>query len=393
MGIFDFLKRKEKDKQEVVEKISFEQIKEHINEMKKKILKEQETPQKQIKENLLVFVKSLEKRKEVLQNLDLKDKKAPEHVKLIVKENFQNFIYHLEKLILDLKQLDEVFLDVCLEDLINKINTVFSEFEKKSLISFQKSTFLIGKELGYIKEDITKFFRLFNKIIKENNKSIEKIKIISNIEHKLKEIDDLKHIEFENNQIIENIKEKINDFKGKIQELEGEIENIKSTQTYIKNLKNKQEIEIKKTKLIIELQKLREMINFKALAKVYHSIEDKMSMIKEYKENFKQSFEKYSLEDFLRLIDIKDINQESIKNKIKDIHELKEGIKNIKIEEDETENLEKEIKHIKEKIQEFHFEILGKERRKRKLQESKVKMKKEIVRMAEGVGVGISEIC
>ncbi len=393
MGIFDFLKRKEKDKQEVVEKISFEQIKEHINEMKKKILKEQETPQKQIKENLLVFVKSLEKRKEVLQNLDLKDKKAPEHVKLIVKENFQNFIYHLEKLILDLKQLDEVFLDVCLEDLINKINTVFSEFEKKSLISFQKSTFLIGKELGYIKEDITKFFRLFNKIIKENNKSIEKIKIISNIEHKLKEIDDLKHIEFENNQIIENIKEKINDFKGKIQELEGEIENIKSTQTYIKNLKNKQEIEIKKTKLIIELQKLREMIDFKALAKVYHSIEDKMSMIKEYKENFKQSFEKYSLEDFLRLIDIKDINQESIKNKIKDIHELKEGIKNIKIEEDETENLEKEIKHIKEKIQEFHFEILGKERRKRKLQESKVKMKKEIVRMAEGVGVGISEIC
>tara|TARA_Y100000310_G_scaffold209284_1_gene209896 strand:+ start:232 stop:630 length:399 start_codon:yes stop_codon:yes gene_type:complete len=117
---------------------------------KQEIENNQRQPLNQVKEFLTELLNELDDKIIVLKNFDLDEKKAPERAKLIVKENFDKFIYYLDGLILDLKEIESDSLEI----LIYKINSTFSEFDKKSLMSFQKSTFLIGKELGDISETI-----------------------------------------------------------------------------------------------------------------------------------------------------------------------------------------------------------------------------------------------
>ena len=149
MGIFDFFKRK-KIELELEETINFNEIDTWIEKKKQSITKKQQEPKQQIEQLLSDILKELEEGINVLKNLDLTEKKAPERAKLIVKQNLYNFINYLENLIQELEKLtDESF-----ETLISKTNSAFEDFEKKSIMSFQKSTFLIGEELGNIRDII-----------------------------------------------------------------------------------------------------------------------------------------------------------------------------------------------------------------------------------------------
>ncbi len=384
MGIFDFFKKK-KLFEEDVQKIKFEDINNWVKKKKKEIKENQKQPLNQIKETLSKLLNELDEKIIILKNLDLDEKKAPERAKLIVRENLDKFIYYLNGLILDLKEID---LD-SLEILINKINSLFSEFDKKSLMSFQKSTFLIGKELENISESITKFFKLFNKIIKENGDSIEFNKTILDIETKLIEVDDLEKTESENIEAIESIEEKILNFENEIQKSKKEIEEKKQSSEYVEQVKTKNRLETARTKLVIELQSLREIIDFKVLAKVYHSIEEKMSLIKEYKGNFKETFEKYGSENLIELTDIKGLNKELIKEKVENINEIKQEIENIEIKKDITEDLEEEINNLRDKIKEFNLEKSSKEKRDKKFKKNKKQMKQEIVNLLETINVDV----
>lgn len=374
MGIFDWFKKKDLN-EAVLEKINFKDIENWIDNKKQKIKDNQKEPQKQIKVNLSGLLNELEKRVEILKNIDLDEKRAPERERLIVRENFNKFIYYLEKLILDLKELDSESF----KELINTINSIFSEFEKKSLMSFQKSTFLIGKELGDVGDDIRKFFKLFNKIIKENKGLIEQGKVISVVEGKLNEIANLEKLESENNQTIKDIDKKKNYSENKIQELTKENEGVKESPEYIEYVRTKQKLEVLKTKLVIELQTLKETIDFKALAEVYHSIKDKIEMIKEYRDNFKESFEKYGPERFIDLIDIKAIDKNLVKGKIKIIENIGQEIDNIEVGEDVSLKLIQEIKIINRKIGELNIEKIGKVRFLGRLRDNVRVVKGEVV--------------
>lgn len=382
--IFNFFKKKKQEIEEV-EKISFEDIGDFLKKKKQEIENNQRQPLNQVKESLTELLNELDDKIIVLKNLDLDEKKAPERAKLIVKENFDKFIYYLEGLILDLKEIESDSL----ETLIYKINSTFSEFDKKSLMSFQKSTFLIGKELGDISETIAKFFKSFKKITTENGKSIELIKTISNIEEKLIEFNDLEKSEFENIEVTKGIEEKVMDLESEIEKLNKNIKEEKQNPEYIEQIKIKSELESAKTKLLIELQSLKEIIDFKILAKVYHSIEEKMNLIKEFKENFKEAFEKYGSEKLLDLIDIKQINKELVKEKIKSINEIKQEIENTNIKEDSTKDLEKEISNLRDKIQESNLEKSSKQKRDKKLKENKKNVKQEIINLLEMVDVWV----
>ena len=91
-----------------------------------------------------------------------------------------------------------------------------------------------------------------------------------------------------------------------------------------------------------------------------------MNLIKEFKENFKEAFEKYGSEKLLDLIDIKQINKELVKEKIKSINEIKQEIENTNIKEDSTKDLEKEISNLRDKIQESNLEKSSKQKRDKK---------------------------
>ena len=386
--IFNFFKKKKQELDEVVEKISFEDIDNFLKEKKKGIKNNQKQPLNQIKESLLELLNELDDKIIILKNLNLDEKKAPERAKLIVKENFDKFIYYLDGLILDLKEIgSDPSLE--LEILINKINSTFSEFEKKSLMSFQKSTFLIGKELGDVSESIARFFKSFKKIIKENDYSIDISKTISTIEEKLIEVNGLEKTESENIEVTKGIEEKIMNLENEIEKLKKEIEEKKQSTEYIEQTKIKNKLETTKTKLIIELQSLREIIDFKALAKVYHSIEGKINLIKEYKENFKDTFEKYGSENLIELVDIKEINKELVKEKVKNINEIKQEIENTNLKEDLTKDLEKEINNLREKIKEFNLETSSKQKRDKKLKENKKQIKQEVINLLETIDVEV----
>jgi hypothetical protein len=372
MGIFDFFKKKKTEPE--IQSIGFDEIKESISKKRQEIEEKQREPKKQIEESLLELIKGLEESVVVLENVSLKDKKAMEREKLIVKQNLNNFIYYLEKLVSDLKKLNLGSF----EALVNDTNSLFSEFEKKSIISFQKSTYLIGEELGGVRDNIARFFRSFNGVVKENKFLIEQMKTISAIKEKLNEIESLEKIEYENKEIIVSIEDKIKSLYNKIQEKKEEIARIKRSPAYIGQMNANQELEKTKTRLIIELQRLKEMIDFKALAKVYHSAQKQMAIIKECRDNFKDSFERYGPEKLLELVDIKEINQEPIKEKIDLIDKIKQDIDNIKIQEDITKALEKDIDYIKSKIAELISEKLKKEKLSRKFQENEEQIKVKI---------------
>jgi len=390
MGIFDFFKRK-KTQQETTETISFTEINTWVDNKKQSIIGSHEQPRQEINEVLLNAVQEFENSMEVLENLDLTSKKAPERAKLIVKQNLYNFTDYLEKLILELKEINPVSDSLSFETLINKINSAFEDFEKKSIMSFQKSTFLIGKELDKIKEIIANFFKPFNKIVDENKPLIEQMKTISIIEEKLKQINDLEKTRAENEKEIFEIQEKIKSFEQEVQELENQIDRIKNTQEYAEQINKKEELEKLKTTLVIEFQALKDLTDFKALSEVYHSIEDKMNLIKDYKENFKETFEKHEQEKFLDLTDIKQLNQGLIKQRIQSINNLKQNINDVglNIKEDLVQDLEKEIQNINGKITELHPEILKKQRLIQKFQENQGKVKQEIIEQTEILNIVI----
>jgi len=374
MGFFDFLKKKEKEK-EIIVKISFKEIEKEINNKNRKIENSQKEPRDQIKKSLSELLQDLEQRRIVLENLELEDKKAPERAKLIVKDNLVKFNDYLGKLILNLKKLDSESLGTFIEE----VNSIFQEFEQRSLKSFQKSTFLVGKELGDIRENIKKFYRIFNKIIKENEQTIKQGKILLIVEEKLQRFNSTDKDMLENKNETNKIEKTIKISKEKIQDLKKEIEEKKGGLEYIERTKTLQELEKLKANLGFKFQELKNLINFKALAKIYHSIENKMSLIKEYKENFKETLEKRSYENLQELVDINETNMNLINEKIKEIKEIKQNIEDIQIEEDATKESGKEIKEIERKIEDFNFEKIGKERREKRLKEDKNKIKKEII--------------
>jgi hypothetical protein len=382
MGIFDFFK-KIKKQEEDIKRIRFEEIAREINNEKQKIENYQKEPKNQIKESLSELLQGLERGVISLKEVSLEEKKAPERAKLIVRENLIKFNDYLGKLISNLKELNSESL----ETLINKINLIFHEFEQKSSKSFEKSTFLIGKELGEIRENIKKFYRIFNKIIKENEQTIEQGKRILIIEEKLQIFNEINKNILNNEGGIREIEKTIKIGEEKIQNLKKEIEEKKKSSEYIKRIRTIQEIEKLKISLALKLQELKNLIDFKALTKIYHSIESKMRLIKEYKENFKETFEKHGCENLQELVDIRDINQELINEKIKEIKEIKQNIENIQIEEDITGGLVKNIKDIERNIEDFNFEKIGKQKRDKRLREDKNKAKEEII--IELIKIGI----
>ncbi|MDD5191628.1 MAG: hypothetical protein PHH54_02100 [Candidatus Nanoarchaeia archaeon] len=372
MGIFDFFKKKKTESE--VEIVGFDEIKEFLSKKRQEIEEKQTQPKKEIRDSINELVSALEEEAEALKNIDLQNKRAMDMEKLIVRQNLDNFIHYLEELISNLQKTDSESF----ETLINNVNSVFSDFEKKSIISFQKSTYLIGEELGRIRDDIAKFFRFFNNLVKENRFSIDQMKLISAIKEKLNEISSLEKVEYENKETIIDIEDKIKSLEEKIRDKRREIGETKESKGYIEQVNVRQELERKKTKLAIELQKLKEMIDFKALARIYHSAERQMFLIKEYRDNFRESFERDGPEKLLDLIDIKEINQKPIKEKIKLIDEIKQNIDNIIVDKDITQELERDISDIRSKIRDLISEKSKKEKIDAKFQENKEQIKRQV---------------
>ena len=361
MGFFDFFKKNKKQIVEV-EKISQKEFPDWFLNKKSKIEKEEQEFLVSIEKRISELISELKEKISVANKIDIDEIKAEDKIKLIVKQNLHNYLNYLDKLILRLGELGNE------KNVIDKINLIFHDFQKKSLMSYEKATILIGKDLAAVKESIKKFFKGIDVLIKFHQRMINESKIIKLIESQTKEFNEFKKTKL---VIIENIEEcdkEINDIKKIIKNKEEGIETLKKSERFIEEDKKKQDLEKKKQDLDNDIGVLGRMVDFKALSNFYHSFEKEMKTIKKYKENFKQMFHKTNGEDVLLLLKESNLHNVNILNKIQEIDDKKKQINNIVLGETGLENLENTVKKLKLEIQEFNSEKLVKEKRLKKLE-------------------------
>jgi len=375
MGFWDFLKKKKPVEKE---SLSFSQLESWLQDKKQEAKKQEHLFLREIQDKLRQLIEELQKEIQVLKSVNVEGKKAEDKVKLVVKENLENYIYYLDKLLGKLEEITKEQEEKPDREFVEKINSLFSDFQKKSHLSFEKATFLIGEELGNVKESINNFFRSLKSILEENKGIIEKLNVISLAEAKIKKLSELEKNELEVKNNIKEYEEKTSSLGKQIKIKEEDIEKIKTSEKFLAENKKRELLNAKKEGLEREISNLRVMINFKALTNFYHSFEKEMALIKQYREYFKDSFNKTKGQDLLDMLKESKLETAEIRNKIQEIEEKEREMSSIVIEKTGIEDKENEIKELLLKIESFNEAKAPEEKRLKKLQESSEGVKKEI---------------
>ena len=385
MGFWDFFRKRNKGKEEIEnEKISVRELEPWLFNKKTEIKKQEKIFLKLIQERISQLTQEFEEEISVLKKIDVDKKKAEEKIKLIVKENLNNYIYCLEKLITRLKDTSEE-KDNTIGNVIEKINSIFSDLEKRSRMSYEKATFLIGKEMEKTKESIRLFFKDLEKFLKENQDLTDKSKTISLIEGEIGKFFRVKKIRLEIEKTIFDYDGKINNLKKEIEIKEEKIEEIKKSEKFIEQEKKKKELKKKKEEIEEKIYNLREIINFKSLTNFFHIFEKEMSMIKAYKENFKQAFQKTNGEEIISLLQEAKLQDTEITKKIEEIIEKEKEIKNTMISKTGIEDLEIEIEKTRAQLDVLNSKKTAErkkyEKQKRNLNEIISAVKEELIKI------------
>ncbi len=361
MGIFDFLKSKPEIKKE---SLKFEDIPNWINKKEKELKKKEKETIEQISKMVFDINQKLNEKKSVLENTDLQSKKTEDRIRFVVRENLEKYIINLEKLIANLTDLNEKRKELTIEEFINKINLNFISFNQKSEMNFEKATFLIGKELEAVKECISLFFKDFNNLIDENKESIVFLEKIEKITIKLNEIQNIKKTKKESDENIKEYEEKIKNLEKEIKTYEKNILNAKKSPEYLSELREKHETEKEKIKILNEINNLRERIDFKKLAGIFHSDAKKMSIINKYKDNFNDNFEYDNAYEIILLLKEAGIEANSILKKIDELIVRKDNLSKItsildltKTQESKIIFMENQVKTAKNNIEDLKTDI------------------------------------
>lgn len=374
MGLINFLKqlieKKEEPKKE--EKVVFDEINNWIDKKNKDIGEKERKILVLINNKILEVSDELKNKVRVLENVDLKSKKVEKRIELIVEENLNHYIGYLNDFIKDMGNLEEKELD----KMKHKINNIFSNFDKRSFKSYQKVTFLVGKEIADMKESIVGFSKYLTNIFEENKKIIDSSKVISSIKLKLKQIDEINESSTKVNEEIISLDLQIKNSQEMNKNVLEEIQKIKNSESYGENLRKQEEIKISEKELEKDISKLKEIIDFKALGNVFHSDEKKMNIVKFHRKDFRLSLQKDNGVAILGLLDEAKLNNEIILNKIKQINEKRERITRNKstIIKDETKDSLAETARIK-----LNIENLTHEKNKEIKKSERFKVNREVL--------------
>lgn len=372
MGIFDLFKKlakQSKVQEPINEKLAFSDI-ENWNKNKtiENKLKEKEIIDS-VKKRISSFDEELKEKIMVLANFDVESKKAQDELKVIVNEGRKKYIESLENFIAHLNNIEKENL----EQFVSYVNNIFLDFDKKSRMHYEKTTILIGKEAGIIRDSLKTFSKELAKIFDENKNIADLSKSLDFIKLKINQINQIDEILEEIQQKIKVLEKKIFDKKEKEKKLLEDIEEIKKNPSYLNYLNAQEKIKLLEEEIRKEIQNLRQLINFKALANFYHIFEDDMRVIKEHKEDFNASFRK---DDGLRILDLlknSKLNNNKILEKTKHIQNKKEELKENKQKTggNKMQNLNSEKTRIIKEIEELIIEKVKEEKRHEKLKMSK----------------------
>lgn len=388
MNIIKILKSLFEKKQEVViEDIKFSQINNWIKIKEEKNESLQENIAIKIKELVSLFIIEAKKNLEELRLVNLDKYSENARTKHLVLTGLKEYISLVENLLKEFESFNSLnFLD------LNKsIEISFNNFKKRSHSKYEKATYLIGKELEKLNKNIQEFLKNYSQIISKNEKLLEDPKILDEIKERLKEY---KKNESEKRDIdseIKDIKKEIKNLDEKIKKILGSIENIKNSSENIQNLKNE---ELKKQldkKVSTQILNLKQSIDFKTLAKIFHQSEKHMEMIKKFRDNFNKCFREDQGNMLRKLLSEAKLNNKIIDEKIESINKnLIELDKISKIPKDQRiQDKNEKKKRLEQKIISLNDGIDKQEKRIKKIEEYQENIKDEIKKEIKRLNVNI----
>ncbi|MEK6844928.1 MAG: hypothetical protein AABX44_01600 [Nanoarchaeota archaeon] len=355
MGIFDFFKKLTKNKKREEpekKKIIFSELRVFIERQIKEIKTKEEEIFYLIKEKIDVLLKNIAVKINVAKNFNINLQKADDRIKGIVEEGRKKYFESVENLMNLLNNLKKDGF----ENIIASINKIFLDFNKRSHISYERATILIGKEMSEVKEILKEFSKDLIKLFNENQELIDSSKKFSFIELKLKELEKTKkefdeinlEIIFLDNEIINKEKEK--------KKVLNEIEEIKKSPEYLEMQKKEEKIKIIKEELEKEIFNLKQIIDFKALGNFYHVFEGEMNIVNAHNKNFQINFQKDAGKNILRLLDEAKLNNKDIFDKVNKINHKREEILNFEAGF-KNEKSKNQINELFSKVTPLIFEI------------------------------------
>jgi len=390
MNIFQKIKQFFQEKQEPVEtiKIKEDEIKDFILKKQSDLEEQENSLSKEIKNNITELTESLTNDIEILKSIDLSEKKEHERAKNIVTENLKYYTLDLESLTKELESLKDKATKP--NELIDSINSITANFKKKSNIHFQKATYLVGKELESVQKNITNFFNNLNKILKDNQNLIKESKTIILVKNNLEKIKEIENTLAKLNENIVSLNNEIKDLESKNTETEKDIQDIRDSQEYKEETLKQRNYEEQEKKINNKIIELKKLIDFKELAKLSHSIEKEMILIKKFRDDFKESFDK-NKEELVDLINSLE-NSEEISNKISEISKEQKELAEVQLDtnkQNEIKDLESQISKNKQEIESINIQKLKQEKIKERQGSEKQEITDRIKESLGGIGVEV----
>lgn len=339
MGIFDFLRKlvQGRKTEPEKEKVSLSDLgawaENKINHLKS----QEKATLDFIQEKVEFLADELKEKINAAESFDVSLKKVEDRIKSSVEEGRKKYLEAVEDLIESLNNLKKEKLEEAIAD----TNRIFLDFNKRSRMSYERATILIGKEMGEIKESLKAFSKSLIKIFNEKKGLVESFRTISSIKLKLSQFEkieqEIKQIDskiiFLNNEIGEKEKES--------REILSEIDAIKKTPEYLKKLEKQEKIKLLQSELGKEISDLRQLIDFKALGDFHHIFEDKMQMVKAHIVDFQANFQKDNGNGIIGLLEVAKLNSKNISDKLNQIHKKKEEILKLEAELEAEKNKDK----------------------------------------------------
>ena len=336
MGFFDFFKRKSEIVEEK-EKIRFANLDSWIDKKSNEIKDREKVFLGSINNRFDKLLEDLQEGIEKLENINWQKIREDEKVKLIVQENVSNYILRLEQLKTDLKALKEK------DRKKEKFVSIFEIFDKRSGMNFQKANYLIGRELATINYSVKGFLKDFDSIQNNNQKLVKDIEAISFIKNKIEEFKEKEKLLDEITREVKNFDNKIEKTEKNMEDSQSEIEKIKQTEEFLENEKTRKEYELLKEKRNVKMQELRNSIDFKKIAGMWHENEKEMKIIKMYKTDFEGAFQKDKEKILQKLVNSLE-NKERVSALLLELMKLDEKIKNTKLGKSMTSDINEKIK-------------------------------------------------
>ncbi|MBS3086922.1 hypothetical protein J4422_04455 [Candidatus Pacearchaeota archaeon] len=391
MGIFDFLRKitqGKKTPESGKEKIVFSELGSWAEIRIKDIEKQEEDVFSLIKGKTDVFSKEIRERIKAIENFNVSQIKAEDRIKSAVEEGRKKYIESVEALVENLNNMKSDKL----ENIISYSDKVFSDFNKRSRLSYERATILIGKEMAEIRESLKSFSKDLIKIFDENKSLAESSKTIYFIKLKLRQVDRLEEEIEKINAEIFYLEKEITNVEKENTEILQEIGEIKKSPEHLEILKLQEKVSALKNELEKDIFSLGQTIDFRALGNFYHIFEDKMEILKLHRDDFKANFHKDDGKSIIALLEGAKLNNKSIPEKLDQINKKKSKALELEIELESEKNKDKtselysrstkmvfEIENLKDK------KARG-EKRLGKLREEKEKITNEIRENVEKLG-------